>query len=74
MKSTLKVRGEIKVKEYPCLKILPRVKVVLFTAPHEGIVVNVIARGADRLGYYSDLWVESSFLPYTDEVVLSNDD
>lgn len=59
---------------YPCLKESMDYpgRVVLFTAPKEGIVVSEWEGGVHKIGRESKLWSESVFKLFEGSIVLSN--
>lgn len=57
--------------EFPCLRVSKTCgQVVLFSAPHKGIVVH--QGGGYVISYSSDSWDDYSFTPFTGKVELSN--
>ena len=65
------------VKQYPYLglhQIDEHKTVVLFHRPLTGVVVfNSDPKDRDRVGHYSENWVEEKFVFYNDKVVLVNE-
>lgn len=70
-------RNRPAVKRYPYLglhQINEHKTVVLFNKPLTGVVVfNSDPKDRDRVGYYSESWVEDNFVFYNDKVVLVNE-
>ena len=56
---------------YPCLKIAPSGRIVLFTAPKVGTLVSD-TRG--HLGQHSESWASEDFKPFHDIVQLHDSD
>lgn len=48
--------------------------IVLFSSNNTGTVVGVIGSRPNKIGSYSESWVESLFTPFGGEIKLKNDD
>lgn len=60
--------------EYPCLKVSPTGRIVLFQDYNAGTVLGWTSESIKEVGIFSKEWTESTFKPFKGSITLSNDD